>query len=125
MSNDKDDSGASSHDAADTRLSQEPPVQVTTASKQALIYLRVSSASQLGGDYDRDGFSLPAQREACERKAASLDAEVAGEFVERGESGKHHGASIGAQPTAGTPQARRHRLRDRPQDRPACAQPCR
>jgi site-specific DNA recombinase len=89
MSNDKNDNGTGSHDAADTSLLQQPAVEVTAASKQALIYLRVSSASQLGGDYDRDGFSLPAQREACERKAASLDAEVAGEFVERGESGKH------------------------------------
>lgn len=57
-------------------------------STRALIYLRVSSTGQLGGDFDRDGFSLPAQAEACIRKAESLEADIAEEpFVERGESG--------------------------------------
>jgi site-specific DNA recombinase len=59
----------------------EPPT------KKALSYLRVSSTAQADNDYDREGFSLPAQRSACERKAASLGAEVVEVFIERGESG--------------------------------------
>jgi hypothetical protein len=35
-----------------------------------------------------DGYSLPAQREACERKAEQLDAEVVETFIDRGESAK-------------------------------------
>ncbi|SNQ49872.1 Site-specific DNA recombinase (fragment) [Frankia canadensis] len=53
-----------------------------------MIYLRVSTLKQVGRDTDPDGYSLPAQREACERKAASLDAEVVEVFVDRGESAK-------------------------------------
>lgn len=58
------------------------------ASKQAVIYLRVSSDQQVNTDIDRDGFSLPAQRSACTKKARSLGAAVVDEFVERGESGR-------------------------------------
>jgi site-specific DNA recombinase len=79
---------AGMRDADENRPGEDKAAPTGSATKQALIYLRVSSASQLGGDYDRDGFSLPAQREACERKAVNLDAEVAEAFVERGESGK-------------------------------------
>ncbi|WP_462204045.1 recombinase family protein [Frankia sp. CcWB3] len=50
--------------------------------------MRVSTLKQVGRDDDPDGYSLPAQREACERKAASLDAEVVAVFVDRGESAK-------------------------------------
>ena len=39
-------------------------------------------------DDDVEGYSLPAQREACIRKAAELGAEVVGEYVDRGESAK-------------------------------------
>ncbi len=54
---------------------------------RAVIYLRVSSRGQVETDYDSEGFSLPAQRLACTRKASALGAEVVGEFVEKGESG--------------------------------------
>src|SRR5947209_3881524 len=57
-------------------------------SKRAVIYLRVSTAKQVAKDDDPDGYSLPAQREACERKAEALDAEVVAVFVDRGESAK-------------------------------------
>ena len=40
----------------------------------------------MGGD--PEGFSIPAQREACLRKAESMGATVAAEFVDRGESAK-------------------------------------
>jgi site-specific DNA recombinase len=55
---------------------------------RALIYLRVSSAQQADTDYDKEGFSIPAQREACLRKASSLGLQVVEEFVDRGESAK-------------------------------------
>ena len=58
-----------------------------TGAKRAVIYLRVSSKMQLETDFDAEGFSLPAQRHACIRKAATMGAEVVAEFVEKGESG--------------------------------------
>ena len=57
-----------------------------TGDKRAVSYLRVSSRGQLDTDYDPEGLSLPAQREAGERKARSLDAQVVREFVEKAES---------------------------------------
>ena len=54
---------------------------------QAVIYLRVSSPSQVNKDYDKEGLSLPAQRQACMKKAAKLGAAVVEEFVEPGVSG--------------------------------------
>jgi site-specific DNA recombinase len=56
-------------------------------SKRALLYLRVSSHSQLT-DYGEDGLSIDAQREQCGRKALDLDAEIVGEYIERAESAK-------------------------------------
>lgn len=49
----------------------------------AVIYLRVSTKEQAerGG---AEGFSIPAQREACQRKAQALGAVVTEEFVDRG-----------------------------------------
>ncbi len=58
------------------------------AAGRALIYLRVSSSQQADTDYDPEGFSIPAQRDACLRKAAAVGAEVVEEFVDRGESAK-------------------------------------
>jgi len=55
--------------------------------KRAVSYLRVSSSAQAEKDYDSEGYSLPAQRAACARKAASLGADVVEVYVERGESG--------------------------------------
>ncbi len=51
-------------------------------------YLRVSTAAQANTDYDVEGYSIPAQRDACMRKAESLDAEIVEEFVDRGESAR-------------------------------------
>ncbi|CAN5214569.1 recombinase family protein [soil metagenome] len=56
--------------------------------KQALIYLRVSTVAQANTDYDVEGYSIPAQREACLRKAEDLKADVVEEFVDRGESAR-------------------------------------
>src|ERR1700722_6395840 len=54
----------------------------------AVIYLRVSSKEQAEKGGEAEGFSIPAQREGCKRKAASLRAVLIEEFVERGESAK-------------------------------------
>lgn len=57
--------------------------------KVAVSYLRVSTHDQAerGGGAD-EGFSIPAQREANKKKAASLGAFVVKEFVDRGASAK-------------------------------------
>lgn len=55
--------------------------------KRAVLYLRVSSQSQVGTDYDPEGLSIPAQRKVCESRAEQLGIEVAGEYVELGRSG--------------------------------------
>ncbi len=54
--------------------------------KRALVYLRVSTPSQVNTDYDPEGISIPAQREACDRKAAELGIEILDEYVEPGRS---------------------------------------
>jgi site-specific DNA recombinase len=56
--------------------------------KQAVIYARVSTAKQVNRDVDPDGYSLPAQEDACLRKAEALGAEVIEVYVDRGESAK-------------------------------------
>ena len=61
--------------------------QQTTA-KLAVSYARVSTREQAERDGDPEGYSLPAQLEANRRKAASMNAVVVQEFVERGESAK-------------------------------------
>jgi site-specific DNA recombinase len=55
---------------------------------RAVIYLRVSSAGQLNTDRDAEGFSIPAQRDACVRKAQSLGAVMVGEYVDKAESAR-------------------------------------
>ena len=55
-----------------------------TEHKRAVIYLRVSTPSQVKTDYNPEGISLPAQRDACELKASSLGTDLVREFVEPG-----------------------------------------
>lgn len=53
------------------------------------IYLRVSTVDQATkGNTNRDGFSIPAQREACRRKAKDLGATQVKEYADRGESAR-------------------------------------
>jgi DNA invertase Pin-like site-specific DNA recombinase len=54
--------------------------------KTAVTYLRVSTADQATRGGREEGFSIPAQREANTRKAASLGATIVEEFVDAGES---------------------------------------
>ncbi len=58
------------------------------ATKTAVIYLRVSTKDQATRGGEAEGFSIPAQRQACLRKAKELGAAVVGEFVDAGESAK-------------------------------------
>ena len=51
-----------------------------------MLYLRVSSQSQVNTDYDPEGLSIPAQRRSCERKADAMGIEIVGEYVEPGRS---------------------------------------
>jgi site-specific DNA recombinase len=67
---------------ADADVKQEAPT------KAALVYLRVSSAQQADKDFDKEGFSIPGQREACTREAEKLGARVVDEYIDRGESAK-------------------------------------
>ena len=53
-----------------------PPGASDGAQPAAVLYLRVSTPSQVNTDYDPEGISIPAQRQACLRKAAQLGVEV-------------------------------------------------
>jgi site-specific DNA recombinase len=57
------------------------------AAATAVIYLRVSSDSQVSKAHDPEGYSIPTQREGCQRHAERLEARVIGEFVELGRTG--------------------------------------
>ncbi len=59
-----------------------------TGSATAVIYLRVSTKEQAERGGEAEGFSIPAQRQACYRKVETLGASVVEEFVDRGESAK-------------------------------------
>lgn len=54
----------------------------------AVIYLRVSTKEQAERGGDAEGYSIPAQREACTRKAADLGLSVAAQFIDAGESAR-------------------------------------
>jgi site-specific DNA recombinase len=65
-----------------------PETEPGTGQVRALIYVRVSTREQAEMGGEAEGFSIPAQRSACLRKAESLGATVEQEFVDRGESAK-------------------------------------
>jgi site-specific DNA recombinase len=54
---------------------------------RAVIYLRVSTPSQVNTDYDPEGISIPAQRKSCERKAKEMSLTIVREYMEPGRSG--------------------------------------
>ena len=66
----------------------EVTVEVSGNQPRAVIYLRVSTDKQVNKALDPEGYSLPAQREACYRKAEALGAEVVDEYVDYGETAK-------------------------------------
>jgi site-specific DNA recombinase len=70
----------------ETVLNQTLATYVTGAKrrKRAALYLRVSTPGQVNTDYNPEGISIPAQREAGQYKANLLDADIVREFVEPG-----------------------------------------
>jgi site-specific DNA recombinase len=54
----------------------------------ATIYLRVSTKDQAERGGELEGFSIPAQREACLRKAEAMGLQVVAEFIDAGESAR-------------------------------------
>ena len=54
----------------------------------AVIYLRVSTKEQAATDETGEGYSIPAQREACLRHIAERGWNLAGEFTDAGESAR-------------------------------------
>ncbi|MDP9340531.1 MAG: recombinase family protein [Actinomycetota bacterium] len=69
---------------------KSPPAELAPAEqpKRAVVYLRVSTTKQAEKAETEEGYSLPAQRGACYRKAAQLGAIVVDEYVDLGESAK-------------------------------------
>ena len=54
----------------------------------AVIYLRVSTKEQAANDEAGEGYSIPAQREACLRHIAERGWNLADEFTDAGESAR-------------------------------------
>jgi site-specific DNA recombinase len=54
----------------------------------AVLYLRVSTREQATRGGEAEGFSIPAQREACFRRAEQLGVVVVEEFIDAGESAR-------------------------------------
>jgi site-specific DNA recombinase len=59
-----------------TLLRSSPTTEHQDGPARAVLYLRVSTPSQVKTDYDPEGISIPAQREACQHKAAQMGVEV-------------------------------------------------
>jgi site-specific DNA recombinase len=57
-------------------------------SPRAVIYLRVSTLGQVSTNRDAEGFSIPAQREACLRKIEDMGAVCVDEYIDAGESAR-------------------------------------
>ncbi|MER6790630.1 recombinase family protein [Amycolatopsis mediterranei] len=70
-----------------TRSGQVPPAS-KRESGIALIYLRVSTKEQARTGGGAEGYSIPAQREACYAKAQQLGVTVHEEYVDAGESAR-------------------------------------
>lgn len=65
-----------------------PSINESLSPLRAVSYVRVSTRQQTTTGGDPEGLSIPAQREACKRRAIELGALVVAEFVERGRSGR-------------------------------------
>ncbi|GLZ30822.1 recombinase [Lentzea sp. NBRC 105346] len=70
----------------DVTVPIQPPLDDLAPGTRAVIYLRVSSKGQVETDYNPEGISIPAQREACLRKARDMGVTVIDEYVEPGRS---------------------------------------
>ncbi len=66
-------------------IERKPGGEMAPDTPTAVVYLRVSSSGQLTGR-SQEGYSIEGQREACERHAQRLGAEIVGEYVEPGKT---------------------------------------
>jgi site-specific DNA recombinase len=64
------------------------PERVRSDQAEAVLYLRVSTKEQAEAGGEVEGYSIPAQREACKKQAKELGAIVVDEYVDRGESAR-------------------------------------
>jgi site-specific DNA recombinase len=71
-------------DAAFIKHQAEAVAREASPRKKSVLYLRVSTSSQVNTDYNPEGISLPAQRERCLPKCEEKNADVVREFVEPG-----------------------------------------
>ena len=71
-----------------TRLDTQPKNRATDVPMLAVSYLRVSTREQAERGGTDEGFSIPAQREANQRKADELGARIVREFIDAGESAR-------------------------------------
>ncbi len=72
-----------------TRSNQKDPnAQLGRSAAIAFSYLRVSTKEQARVGGGAEGYSIPAQRDACHKKAAQLQAVVEQEYVDAGESAR-------------------------------------
>ncbi len=69
---------------SETTLNRHMRKQITGKRKRSVLYLRVSTPSQVNTDYNPEGISIPAQREKGQQKSDSLNADIVREFVEPG-----------------------------------------
>jgi site-specific DNA recombinase len=60
-----------------------------TNGRYGIAYYRVSTIEQANTSYDDDGFSIQAQRDYCQRKAAELGVQLVDEYVDRGKSARN------------------------------------
>ncbi len=70
-----------------TSIDTQPRPQGSAPGTRTVLYLRVSSKSQVETDYDPEGLSVPAQRAICQNKADRDGLNVVDEYVELGRSG--------------------------------------
>lgn len=55
---------------------------------RAVTYLRVSTSRQANKNGEAEGYSIPAQRDACARKVGELGADIIQEFTDAGASAR-------------------------------------
>ena len=86
---------------------------------RCVIYLRVSTHEQAEKGEGEEGFSIPAQREACTRHVRDAGWLLADEYVDRGESARSADRPALKAMLARIAEDRGRRCRGSPQDRPA------
>lgn len=69
-------------------MSRATTTGAPAGAKTAISYVRVSTREQAERNGSPEGYSIPAQAEACRRKAAALGATLVEEYIDRGESAK-------------------------------------